>query len=199
MQNQLVLASGSSVRATLLRNAGLSLTVKPARVDETSIKAALLAEKASPRDIADALAEMKARKVSDSFWDQFVIGCDQVLDFQGTMISKARDKGEALAILRSMQNQKHTLFSAVVIYFEGQPVWRHIGQARLHMRPSSDSYLNSYLERNWHSVQDAVGCYKLEEEGVRLFRKVEGDYFHVLGLPLLEILDYLAIRGVIEQ
>lgn len=199
MSMPLILASGSAIRATLLQNAGLSFSIEKPRVDEAMLKSALIAEQAPPRDIADALAEMKARKISEKNPDALVLGCDQVLDHRGALLSKPKSKPEALQQLQALRGDRHMLLSAAVIYHAGQPQWRHIGQVRLRMRPASDGYLRGYVERNWDSIRHAVGAYKLEEEGVRLFTAIEGDYFTVLGLPLLEILTYLTQRGALEQ
>jgi septum formation protein len=199
MSVPIVLASGSSIRAQLLENAGVPFSVQIARVDEDSIKRALLAEGASPRDIADALAEMKARKVSDKTPGAMVLGCDQVLDFDGQLLSKPPTPEDAFAQLKMMRGKQHMLLSAAVIYQDGEPIWRHVGQVRLRMRMSSDAYLRHYVDRNWDSIRHAVGAYKLEEEGVRLFATIDGDYFNVLGMPLLELLNYLAVKGVIDQ
>jgi septum formation protein len=194
----LVLASGSEIRAQLLRNAGVSFTVQRPRVDEDAIKAALLAEEAPPRDIADTLAEMKARKVAERYPAAMVIGCDQVLAFDKTVLSKPTDPQDDARQLRMMRGQRHMLLSAAVIYHEGKPVWRHVGQVRLRMRDVSDGYLDGYISRNWDDIRHSVGAYQLEAEGVRLFHSIEGDYFNVLGLPLLELLAFLTLRGVIE-
>ncbi|MCE8507299.1 Maf family protein [Ruegeria pomeroyi] len=194
----LILASGSAIRAQLLENAGLAFTKDVPRVDEETVKAVLLAEGAPPRDIADALAEMKACKISDKHPGAMVLGCDQVLDFQGRLLSKPDSPETALAELKQMSGQRHMLLSAAVIYENGQPVWRHVGQVRLRMRALSDSYLTGYVTRNWDSIRHAVGGYKLEEEGVRLFSAIDGDHFNVLGMPLLELLNFLALRGVID-
>lgn len=195
----IILASGSSIRAQLLENAGVRFTVQTARVDEETAKRALLAEEASPRDIADTLAEMKARKVSDKVPGPMVLGCDQVLDFEGQLLSKPQSPEDALAQLKAMRGKRHMLLSAAVIYQNGEPIWRHVGQVRLRMRMSSDAYLRDYVARNWDSIRHAVGAYKLEEEGVRLFATIDGDYFNVLGMPLLELLNFLAVKGVIDQ
>ena len=156
---------------------------------------ALRAEAAKPRDIADTLAEMKARKVSEKHPGALVLGCDQVLEHRGEMLHKPRDRDEAIAQLYQLRGDRHSLLSAAVLYEDGEPLWRHVGQVRLRMRDASDTYIKDYVERNWDSIRYAVGCYKLEEEGVRLFSQIEGDYFHVLGMPFLELLNYLTLRG----
>jgi len=183
----------------MLRQAGLEFDIQTARVDEQTIKEALVAEGTLPRDIADALAESKARKVAQKNYDAFVIGCDQVLDFQGKLLSKPKSPEEAVDQITSMRGERHMLLSAAVVYHEGKPIWRHIGQVRLRMRNASDDFITKYVDRNWESIRHSVGGYKLEEEGVRLFHSIEGDYFHVLGMPLLEMLAFLTLRGVIEQ
>ena len=197
MKNQIILASGSQIRATLLQNAGISFETKVPRIDEQTIKESLVSEGAKPRDIADALAEMKARKISGT--DAFVVGCDQVLDFEGQLLSKPTSPDHALEQLTLMRGKPHALYSAAVIYHDGQPIWRHVGHVRLRMRQSSDAFLSGYVTRNWDSIQHSVGAYKLEEEGIRLFHSITGDYFHVLGLPLLELLAFFGLRGVIEE
>ncbi len=193
------LATGSEIRAHLLRQAGVAFDVDVPRMDEAAIKAALLAEEAPPRDIADALAEAKARKISMRHPGRLVLGCDQVLDFEGRLLSKPTSAAEALEQLKEMRGKRHMLLSAAVIYRDGQPIWRHVGQVRLLMRKSSDAYLADYVERNWDSIRHAVGAYKLEEEGVRLFASIDGNYFNVLGLPLMELISYLGLQGVIDQ
>lgn len=197
MTDPIILASGSDIRATMLSNAGVDFEVVIPRVDEDAMKSALLAELASPRDIADALAEMKALRVATKHPDALVIGCDQVLAHKRTMLSKPKTPDDALAQLKSLRGETHQLLSAAVIYAEGKPQWRHVGQTRLFMRDVSDAYLTDYVDRNWDSIRHAVGAYKLEEEGARLFSRVEGDYFNVLGMPLLELLSYLLLRGTI--
>jgi septum formation protein len=128
-----------------------------------------------------------------------VLGCDQVLDHDGIPWGKPESADAARAQLRALRGQTHRLFSAVVLYDAGQPVWRHVGEVRLTMRPFSDDYLDVYLGRNWPAVADSVGGYKLEEEGARLFQSIDGDYFTVLGLPLLPLLGYLGQRGWIPS
>lgn len=195
---KLILASTSQIRQQMLTAAGVDFTAQAARVDEETIRRALQAENARPRDIADALAEMKARKVAERQPEALVLGCDQILDFQGEVLTKPETPQDASAQLRLLRGQSHRLWSAAVIYHEGRPVWRFIGEARLVMRPVSDTYLADYVSRNWDSIRHSVGGYKLEEEGARLFSAVDGDYFTVLGLPLLPVLGYLGDRGHIQ-
>ncbi|CUH85469.1 Maf family protein [Thalassovita mediterranea] len=199
MKKNLILASGSAIRAEMLKNAGVEVRIIKPRVDEDMVKDSLLAEGAPPRDIADTLAEMKALKVSEKEPDALVIGCDQVLDLGGRMLSKPETREEARAQLIDMRGERHMLLSAAVICEAGKPIWRHIGQVRLRMRDFSDDFLDGYLDRNWPEVSHSVGGYQLEAEGVRLFSRIDGDYFTVLGLPLMEMLNYLTLRGDLQQ
>lgn len=199
MPQKLILASASEIRQKLLLNAGVSVQIQKARIDEEMVRASLEAEQAKPRDVADTLAEMKAMKVSEKNPDALVLGCDQVLDLEGKILSKPRDKDDARHQLQILRGQRHMLLSAAVICENGKPIWRHIGQVRLRMRDFSDEYLDGYLDRNWPGISYCVGAYKLEEEGIRLFSRVDGDYFNVLGLPLLEVLNYLTVRGELQS
>jgi septum formation protein len=138
---------------------------------------------------------MKARKVSEKGAAGLVLGCDQVLAFKGAVLSKPVSVEDAASQLRQLRGETHSLLSAVVVYEDGKPVWRHVGVARLTMRDFSDAYLEDYLQCNWDSVKSSVGGYKIEEEGLRLFRSIQGDTFTIQGLPLLELLSYLTLRG----
>jgi len=199
MSQRIILASGSAVRATMLAHAAVPFDVVVPRVDEAAIRDALLAESAPARDIADTLAAAKAARIAAKHPAALVIGCDQVLDLDGTLLSKPQSPQEALDQLHVLRGRTHHLYSAVVIHAEGAPVWRHIGHVRMQMHDLTDAWLDSYVTRNWDSIRHAVGAYKIEEEGIRLFSRIEGDYFSVLGLPLIELLSYLASRGALPS
>jgi septum formation protein len=195
----LILASASTARASMLRGAGVAIEVVPMRVDEESLTAALLADGAAAREIADALADLKARRGSERFPGRLVLGADQVLVCDGKLVGKARDLAEAATTLRALRDKPHELFSAAVVYENGTPIWRHIGKARLVMRNFTDAFLQGYIERGGDAILTSVGCYQLEGEGAQLFSRVEGDYFTILGLPLLEVLGFLRVRGVLVE
>lgn len=193
-----VLASASKARAQLLRDAGVPIEVRPVRVDEESVRASLANEKASAREIAEALAELKAiRGITQG--DELLIAADQVLAFNDTVLGKAKDREGAISQLRTLAGEEHQLITAACIAKNGSVIWRHIDAAKLWMRPLSDSFLEDYVERNLRSALETVGGYKLEEEGAQLFRRIEGDYFTILGLPLLPILDVLREHGVLPK
>ncbi|MAM63441.1 nucleoside triphosphate pyrophosphatase [Maritimibacter sp. UBA3975] len=199
MATPLILASGSETRAQLLANARIDFEVLPARVDESALRAGLDAEKASPRDVSDVLAEYKARKVGGKRPEALVLGCDQIAALKGEIMTKPETPEAACNQLAKLSGQTHHLMSAAVIYHENEPIWRHVGVVRMTMRDLSTSYIDSYVDRNWESVRHSVGAYKLEEEGVRLFTQINGSYFNVLGLPLTELISYLIIRGDLES
>ena len=196
---QMILASSSPTRLQMLRAAGLTVDAIAPRVDEATIRDALVAEGAHPRDIADTLAEMKARKVAEKHSDALVLGCDQVLALDRQTFAKPETPDQARAQLRQLRGQSHKLLSAIVAYENAEPVWRHVAEARLTMHAISDSYLDDYVTRTWDSIRHSVGCYKIEEEGVRLFSAISGDHFTILGLPLLPLLAWAGTRGMIAR
>ena len=196
MSTQIILASKSAARRAVLTGAGVPFEVSVAGVDEDAVKNAMLSEGASPRDVADALAELKAIKVSRSK-PGFVIGSDQTLEFEGKLYDKAETVEAAAERLRTMRGKPHKLHSAVVVAKDGAPIWREIVSATLTMRDFSDEFLASYLELEGEEALGSVGCYRLEGPGAQLFSKIEGDYFAILGLPLMGLLDLFRRHGVL--
>ncbi|WP_412504511.1 Maf family protein [Roseovarius sp. SYSU LYC5161] len=197
MTEDLILASASQIRSRLLGAAAVPHESIPARIDEDSLRASMIQEDAKARDIADALAEMKARKISQKYPEALVLGCDQVLAHDNALLSKPETPQEARTQLAALRGTTHQLLSAAVLYQDAEPLWRHIGVARLTMRSFSDAYLDDYITRNWDSIRWSVGGYKIEEEGIRLFSNIAGNHFTVQGLPLIELLSYLTLRGTL--
>lgn len=193
----LILASQSVARKTMLERAGVLVETCPAKIDEPALHAALAAEGAQPRDIADALAEAKAQKIAWRFPQARVLGADQVLVLESQVFEKVHTEGEARAVLEQLSGKTHMLISAAVIYEAGAPVWRTIDHVRMTMRPLSQEFLDDYLITQMPGILDSVGCYQLEAAGAQLFDRVSGDYFTVLGLPLLPILGFLRSRGML--
>ncbi len=183
----------------MLHRAGVAFDIIPARVDEDAVKAGLQAKGASSRDIAVALAEAKARKVAVRYPDALVLGADQVLEFEGRIFSKPETREDAVRQLMLMRGRDHKLISAAVIHEDARPAWRHVGRARLGMATPSDAWIADYVDRNWERVRRSAGAYRIEDEGIRLFSLIDGDHFAVLGLPLLQVLSYLAMRGTLPS
>jgi septum formation protein len=191
----LILASGSAARRQRLEAAGLSFEVDAPRVDEEAAKASLRAGGLKPRDQADALAELKALSVSRTRPD-FVIGADQMLALGGDVFDKPKSVEEARQHLSRLRGQTHELITAAVVAREGAIIWRHIDTPKLKMRAFSDAFLDDYISRAGDHVLRSVGAYQLEGLGAQLFERVEGDYFSVLGLPLLPLLAFLREHGI---
>lgn len=197
--SRVILASKSTARAQLLAGAGVKFETVSSGVDEDAAKLELLAECAAPREIAGVLAELKAVAVSAASPGALVIGADQTLDFDGRLFDKALTLQEAEQRLRLLCGRSHELHAAVVVAKDGAVIWRATETAALHMRPFTDAFLSGYLERNADDVLSSVGCYRLEGEGVQLFDRIDGDYFTILGLPMLGLLQLLREHGVLES
>lgn len=192
----LILASGSAVRATLLRNAGLEFRVQDSRVDEDIVKKEFA--HSDTDTLALKLAEEKALAVSRAEPAALVIGADQILSCDGDRFDKPRDMAEARANLQRFRARAHILHSGLALALGGEIVWRHVDQAHLTMRDFSDGFLDWYLEILGEKVRSSVGCYQLEGPGIQLFERIEGDYFTILGLPLLPLLAELRQREVLR-
>jgi septum formation protein len=194
----IVLASTSASRRAMLRAADVPHEALGSFVDEESARAAMA--DLSPRDLADALAELKAVKVSQRAPGTLVLGCDSVVALEdGTMLDKPVYRDEAARHLKLLSGKRHDLFSAAVIAEHGRPVWRHVDRARLWVRPLSGAFIDAYLDAEWPAIAGCVGCYRMEGRGAQLFARIEGSHFTILGMPLLNILDYLRTRGVLTS
>jgi len=192
----LILASGSAIRAHLLKQAGLAFEVVRPTVDEEAVKQSLRAEGLAPRDQADALAEVKALSVSRRM-PGYVLGADQMLELDGAVFDKPDGRAGAVAHLKALRGKRHTLISAAVLAKDGAVIWRHIETPRLTMRSFDDAFIEGYLDRVGPGVCASVGAYQLEGEGVQLFEHIEGDYFSILGLPLLPLIAILRRHGLV--
>lgn len=197
-----ILASGSKARTQMLTSAGVPITVSPARVDESEVKASLQAEGASASDVAEVLAEIKAMQVSRRNPGTLVIGADQMLeapDGAGGIrwLDKATSRDDARQILASLRGETHRLISCAVIVRDGQRLWHHMDAAKMTMRPFSDAFLDHYLDTLGEAALETVGGYHLEGLGAQLFSRMDGNFFTILGLPLLPLLGFLRAHGVL--
>ena len=195
---RVVLASAAAVRATMLRAAGLSFTVQPARVDEGAVKEAMRAEDPEGRETARALAALKARRVSAGAPGAFVIGADQLLVCGDEWFDKPVDVADARGQLQRLRGRRHTLVTAVSVVRDGAEIWGEVVCPQLTMRPFSDAFLERYLERAGDGILACVGGYEAEGLGAQLLAEIEGDWFAVLGLPLLPLLAFLREHGLVE-
>ena len=194
-----ILASQSASRRRMLQAAGLEFSVQPASIDETSVIEALISEGQGGRNIADCLAEMKARRVSTVSPTEWVVGSDQVLNLDGKIFEKPASIEEAREHLMRFRGKTHVLHSAASVARGGSIVWRHVSEARMSVRSFSDAFLESYLAQAGADVLGSVGAYHVEGLGVQLFSRIEGDLFTVQGFPLLPFLDFLRVQGLVKS
>ncbi len=191
MGSPLILASGSTARQMLLKNAGLDFIAIPATVDERAIEENLPLAGRDPVSVARHLALAKAMDVSERSPRAFVIGCDQTMSLGNRIFHKAACLDEARQTLISLRGKAHFLNSAVCLVRDGELLWSDVTKACMQVRDFSDEFLDGYIERNGKSILSSVGCYQLEGEGIQLFDAIAGDYFTILGLPLLPLLAAL--------
>jgi septum formation protein len=194
-----VLASASAARAALLEQAGLEVVRDPAGVDEAAVKASFRQEGFDAASCAAALAEAKATRVSERHRDALVIGADQILVHDERWLDKPRDRAEAHAQLADLRGSRHELVTAVAVAKNGATLWRHTDCAFLYMRSFSDAFLAAHLDTAGDAALASVGAYQLEGVGAQLFARIEGDYFSILGLPLLPLLEFLREHGVVPR
>jgi septum formation protein len=196
----LILASQSASRRAMLDAAAVPYEAVAAQVDEATAKDSLIASGISARDLSDALAELKALKVSRMAPAALVLGCDSVVALDdGILLDKPVSRDDAAAHLRMLSGRHHDLYSAAVIAEGGRAVWRHVDRARMHVRRLSDEFIADYLDKEWPAIGGCVGCYRMEGPGVQLFSHTEGSHFTILGMPMLPLLDYLRVRGVLTS
>lgn len=193
----ILLASGSPTRKAMLERAGLTVEAVAPSVDEAEVKHALRADGASAEDCAELLAEMKAKRVAARHPGRVIVAADQMLVCNDIWFDKPPDRDHARAQLVALSDKTHTLISAVVVFINGARTWHHVDRARLTMRRLSPGFIDGYLDACGEAVLGSVGAYQLEGRGAQLFASVEGDFFSILGLPLLPLLDYLRARGVV--
>jgi nucleoside triphosphate pyrophosphatase len=194
---KLVLASRSPARTALLGAAGVSFVAVPSSVDERAVEAPLIERGVSAKEIASALADAKATAVSRESSGSFVIGADQTLELDGTRWTKPGSVAEAREQLARLSGRTHELHSAVAVAHDGTILWRHSDSARLTMRPLTATAIDAYLAEVGEAALTSVGAYQIEGPGIRLFERIDGDYFAILGLPLLPLLMYLRSEGVV--
>ena len=191
MINNIILASKSEVRKKILDKNGINCEVIPANIDEESIKESLLKEKETPKTISKNLAELKANKVSGKKADKLVLGADSIIDLNGKIISKPKNREEALDILKKLNGQKHQLISSVCISKNGAMIWNYTDAATLTMKQLNLDEIKSYLTKIRDKELYAYGVYQIEAGGKSLFSKIEGDENTIMGLPVEQIKQYL--------
>lgn len=196
----LILASASAARARLLRAAGISAQVRPAAIDEATVREALQAEQVAPGDAAVALAELKAGRVaSQAPAEAIVLGADQILSCEGRWFAKPETLAQARAQIEQLAGRRHELATAVVAVRDGARIWHQVAIARLWLRPCSSAFIDAYLAAVGETALASVGAYQIEGLGAQLLARIEGDPFAIQGLPLLELLEFLRVQGILAR
>ena len=191
----ILLASKSPTRAKLLKNAGISFQAVDHGVDEEEVKMAMSSQK--PKEVAIKLSELKALKVSASNPNVFVIGSDQVLDFEGKLFSKAPDKKTAEEQLKTLSGQEHTLITSTVVAKNNSVVWRHLNESKMKMRDLSEQAITKYISETGEETLNIVGVYAIEKEGIKLFKSISGDVFSIQGLSMLPLVQFLSDNKIL--
>jgi septum formation protein len=195
----LILASGSKTRARMLRSAGVPIEIAVPNIDEPELMASLNASGASAAHVAEVLAEMKAQRIAPRFPGRFVLGCDQMLESEGLWLGKPTDRSHARQELRMLRGRSHSLITCAVLVRDDERIWHHVDRAELRMRDFSDAFLEQYLAEAGEDILRSVGAYQLEGLGAQLFERVSGDFFTILGLPLLPVLAILREHGIVPR
>lgn len=198
-QTEIILASKSSARRQILENAAVSFRWLDADINENTIKKKSLELGKRPEIIAHELACAKAHLISNSYPNALVIGCDQLLCLDGKIYDKPRSLIDAAAHLKSFRNNTHKLIASVVIVKAGELIWSYTDEAKMHVRNLSDEFIETYLKIEGEKVLTSVGAYRLEGMGSQIFERIDGDYFTILGLPLLPILEELRHKGALDR
>ena len=195
----LILASGSKTRARMLRGAGVAIEIVVPAIDEPELMASLNASGATTSRVAEVLAEMKAQRVAPRFPGRFVLGCDQMLECDGLWLDKPADRDHARDQLRMLRGKSHSLITCAVLVRDEERLWHHTDRAQLRMRDFNDEFLEAYLEQAGDDILRSVGAYQLEGLGAQLFDRVTGDFFTILGLPLLPVIAILREHGIVPR
>ncbi|MBL4784557.1 MAG: Maf-like protein [Cohaesibacteraceae bacterium] len=195
---RIILASKSKTRSDLLKNAGVDFICKASNIDERSVEDPLVSNGIAPDEIALALAEAKAMSVGNQNSNELILGCDQTLGLGNTRFHKPENMSDAKHQLLELSGKTHQLNSAIVIVQNQKLTWRHISTARMQMRKLSAGFIDRYIEEAGTRITDSVGGYQLENIGAQLFEEIQGDYFTVLGLPLLPLLGQLRKMGIMS-
>ena len=198
MSTDIILASGSLIRSKLLQDSGVVFHVKKHKIDEEEEKKTLIKNNIEPKKISINLAIKKAMDVSKSYKNSFIIGCDQALVFNNAVFSKAKSPEELKQQLLLLKGKSHKLYSSCAVLYQEKIVWSYTAEIVLLMRDINQREINTYVDKNWERVRNSVGGYLIESTGKRLFKTIKGDYFSALGLPIMELLDFLILKKVVN-
>tara|TARA_B100000700_G_C14607509_1_gene652027 strand:+ start:48 stop:650 length:603 start_codon:yes stop_codon:yes gene_type:complete len=198
MNEKIILASSSKIRQELFRNVGIPFISDPSNIDENSIKKSLQKEKKSHEDIVQILSDYKGLNKVNMWPNNLIVSCDQILSFEGNILSKPNNLQMAVENLKNLNDSKHYLLTASTIIENKNIVWRHLSKSEMFMRKLNDNQILNYIEEVGLSCTESVGGYMIEKEGLKLFNKIKGDYFSILGMPLIEILNFLYQKKIIE-